>query len=774
MAVMSIHDSKTQLLDGALFCARHGFAVLPNHTIDEGRCTCGKDCDKPAKHPIPSDWGTLATRDEATIRRWWDEAPIANVGICTGERGGVVMIGPDGAAGVTALAELERQLGALPRTPRARSGGGGEHRYYKWPGGIKNCANANGLPIDVRGEGGQAVAPPSLHKSGTRYEWIDSPDKVPVAELPDAWITWLRNINGKRKPDDLVRSFVSSSPRTGKILVVQPDTDVTARAIAYIDACPGAVSGSNGHDQLYDVARHVVYGFNLGVERGIELLKAHYNSKCTPPWTDAELRHKCQDADTKPYDKPRGWLLGTEPATVTVSIAEDIDSIPLPERPPWPELSEDSLLGLAGEVVRTIAPHTESDPAAVLVQTLVDFGNALGRGPHFKVESDDHHANLFAVIVGQSSRGRKGTGRGRVRRLMRVADEAWVSKCNSSGLSSGEGLIWAVRDAIEKREPIKERGRITGYQTAVVDEGVADKRLLVTESEFALVLRVLQREGNSLSAVMRQAWDTGNLRTMTKNNAAVATGAHISIIGHVTQPELRKYLKDTDVLNGFANRFLWVCSRRSKILPDGGAELDLFPLGQKFQLALAASKNVNELHRTSAAAKLWREVYSRLTSETRTGLYGAVTSRAEAQVLRLSSVYALLERATHVDVAHLRAALALWDYADASARNIFGEDTEDPLAVKVRGIIAEHAEGITRTGIHNALNRNIPAAAIVQALASLRDKGDAERIVNAQTGGRPAERWVLRRNELTKKGKGETLASSNSFLRNGAEEVVEL
>jgi hypothetical protein len=88
--------------------------------------------------------------------------------------------------------------------------------------------------------------------------------------------------------------------------------DARERAIAYLAQCPPAVSGQNGHGQTFDVARAVVYGFEFGVEAGLELLLRHYNPKCVPEWTEAELRHKCQDADTKPFDKPRGWLLNED------------------------------------------------------------------------------------------------------------------------------------------------------------------------------------------------------------------------------------------------------------------------------------------------------------------------------------------------------------------------------------------------------------------------------------------------------------------------------
>ena len=147
--------------------------------------------------------------------------------------------------------------------------------------------------------------------------------------------------------------------------------------------------------------------------------------------------------------------------------------------------------------------------------------------------------------------------------LLRAQDETWRHSCIQSGLSSGEGLIWAVRDAIFKTERVKEKGVVCDYQEVKVDAGVTDKRLLVIESEFASTLKVMAREGNTLSATIRQAWDSGDLRILNKNSPARSTGAHISIVGHITADELKRCLDSTEAANGFANRFLWCCVQHS-------------------------------------------------------------------------------------------------------------------------------------------------------------------------------------------------------------------
>src|SRR5262249_46498134 len=137
----------------------------------------------------------------------------------------------------------------------------------------------------------------------------------------------------------------------------------------------------------------------------------------------------------------------------------------LPTEPAWPEpLASQALYGLAGEVVKVLEPASEADPAALLFQFLVFFGNVIGRKAHFRVEADDHLPNEFVVLPGRPSKGRKGTSLGQIRKLFEDADPDWLKDCVQSGLASGEGLKWVVRDAIFKSEAIKEEGLIVGHQ----------------------------------------------------------------------------------------------------------------------------------------------------------------------------------------------------------------------------------------------------------------------------------------------------------------------
>ena len=398
----------------------------------------------------------------------------------------------------------------------------------------------------------------------------------------------------------------------------------------------------------------------------------------------------------------------------------------------WPELDGAALHGLAGEVVEAIGPHTEADPVAVLVSLLVAFGNAAGTGPHVVVGATHHPARIFAALVGETSRARKGDSWAAVRRLMAQAVPEWAEARVQGGLSSGEGLISAVRD------PVEEIDRKTG-ERRVVDAGAEDRRLLAVEPELSRTLRVMKRDGSTLSAVIRDAWDSGSLRVMTKTQLR-ATGAHISVIGHITEEELRRELDDVSLANGFANRFLWLAVRRSKRLPEpeplDGPAVDR--LSARIAEALRFARACGAVLRDDDARQVWAEVYPDLTAD-RPGMLGAILSRSEAHAVRLSLIYALLDQSSVVRREHLHAALAVIDYAEASTRHIFGDRLGDPVADAIVAALADGRE-LTRNALRDLFGHHGGSQRIAAALVDLAARG----LVTAETretGGRPAEVW---------------------------------
>jgi hypothetical protein len=343
--------------------------------------------------------------------------------------------------------------------------------------------------------------------------------------------------------------------------------------------------------------------------------------------------------------------------------------------------------GLVGALTTAATAESEAHPAAVASHFLVMFGNAVGRGPHFYVAETRHGMQEFCLVVGPTATGRKGDARHLAQAIIAGADPTWAETCIRSGLSSGEGVIYHVRDAESGIDPK------TGKET-VRDVGIADKRLLVVETEFSQPLKMFRREGNVLSDVLRDAWDgKAVLGTLVKNNPTQATEEHVSVIGHTTREDLRSYLTDLDIANGLANRFVFVAVERPKLVPSPPriAETVRTTLAHRTKAALDHARGVGFLPRTAGAERLWCQLYPKLSAE-RPGLQGALLARGPAHVMRLGALFALLEKATAVDVPNLTAAMAWWDYVVDSVGIVFADRTGNSVADRIK---AEMLPGTT-------------------------------------------------------------------------------
>jgi hypothetical protein len=411
-----------------------------------------------------------------------------------------------------------------------------------------------------------------------------------------------------------------------------------------------------------------------------------------------------------------------------------------PEAEEWPEpMAMAAFHGLIGEAVAEIMPHTEADPHALLLQLLAYFGNKIGRGPHYRVGAAQHATNLYAILAGSTSRARKGTSEAETRPLFATdTSDLWLLNCVQAGLSTGEGLINAVRD---ERWEKNKKGELE-----LVDQGVADKRLLVTEGEFASVLAVMKREGNTLSPVLRVVWDRGNLQTLTRNSPLKATGALISVIGHITVEELRVGVDRIAVSNGLLNRFLFAAVRRSRLLPHGGNadRARLHQIGERLNEAVRAAQLVGAVPMTPEAAEMWSAIYPELTQD-HPGLFGSLVARAEAHVVRLALLYTLADQKQAIETVHLEAALAVWKYSEDSARVLFGDLIGDPVADAILvALKGAGAAGMSRKDISFLLNRNIEASRIERSLQMLARLGQTRMSRRRQQPGMPgraAEVW---------------------------------
>lgn len=242
-----------------------------------------------------------------------------------------------------------------------------------------------------------------------------------------------------------------------------------------------------------------------------------------------------------------------------------------------------------------------------------------------------------------------------------------------------------------------------------------------------------------MTAVMREAWDGKRLGLMTKTKGAQCGAPHISIIGHITKEELLRCLTDTEAANGYANRFLFVCAKRSKVLPFGGEKLDYCDIQHRLKFAIAHARRTEEVPFDGEAREVWKAVYPDLSNPAG-GLFGNVTARAEAQVRRLACLYALLDESACIEKKHLLAGLACWKYSMDSCRAIFGDATGDPTADAILALLRREPAGMTRTDIFNYFQKHKRSEEIGRALQALQ-KANKVRSEREETPGRPVERW---------------------------------
>lgn len=430
-----------------------------------------------------------------------------------------------------------------------------------------------------------------------------------------------------------------------------------------------------------------------------------------------------------------GGLAEAEVRAMATRIAAYAPGAPVAATETWPApLGEAAYHGPIGALALLWEPVNEADPAAMLLTMLAGFGSICGSKPHAAVGDDRHPGRLFVLIVGESAIARKGMSSGPPLAALTAIDPQWAEDCVANGLSTGEGLIHRVRSPVWEKVPGKKPRR--------VDAGAADKRLLVWEGELARMFAVMAREGSTLSSVIRSLYDSGKAETLTKNPYSTSD-AHVSIVAHITQEELREKLTNTDAASGFANRFLFCCARRQRLLPFGG-RADPEELAPHICALQEAAGDVRAGHLDGVvgwgadARPLWEEVYPGLTSDA-SGMAGKILGRGQSQALRLAVIYALADGSAEIRPVHLEAALAVWTYCASSVRCLFGGRTGSSTADVIEAALCEG--DLTRTQISALFDRHGRKAQIDDALRLLQAMGRAHRVRHEASAGRPAELW---------------------------------
>ena len=619
---------------------------------------------KPVKRPVVKGWQNQRLTVEecglAFAPRW------TNLGMLLGEPSrGLTDVDIDAykiGLGNVAIRFLESYM-PDPTAIFGRYSAPNSHWLYYVPGAktekfqdVEADGTDGAVLLEIRSTGGQTIFPPSTHQdTGQRIAWTEDYEQRLVDPLPAA--SFRRNVAWCAAGVLLVKHYPPEGARN------MPTKHLAALL---------AKKGWSFEEAEAFISRVAEEAHDMKLfERLAEVRATFDNHAAGKPVAGASGLEK--DYSKQLALRLVDWLTITD--TETAEKEEEEFEIEVREwpAPPAPEV----FTGLVGDFVLVWEPHTEASPVALAVQFLVALGNAIGPNPYYPVSGEDQKLNIFGVLVGPTSVARKGQSWACVTHTFeRVQLAISVALNTVRGLSTGEGLIFAVRDA--RSEPDKKTG-----EPKVVDKGVDDKRAMVFESEFASVLRRMNKEGNTLSEILRQAWDSGgNLGTMTRNAPLRATGAHISIVTHITNNELKQYLTDTSMSNGFANRFIFVATKRVQELPDPGrpSVQAVGELASHIARVIQAGMRIREMHRSPEAAELWTSMYSELT-RTRTGQrHNGVVARAVAQVLRLSMIYALQDGSTVIEARHIISAKALWDYAERTSRFVFGDSTGDKLA----------------------------------------------------------------------------------------------
>lgn len=328
-----------------------------------------------------------------------------------------------------------------------------------------------------------------------------------------------------------------------------------------------------------------------------------------------------------------------------------------------PELGEAARQGPLGEWLAHVDRYTEAHPAALLIQALAGFGCLYGTRSWMTVGATRHHPRFNPLVVGPTSRGGKGDSLAEVMGLLERVNPMWVRTQVTEGLSSGEGLISRLADP-DPAGPDADK--------------VVDKRLMLTETEFARVLAQGRRDGNTVSAVIRQAWDGfGDLSVLTRHDPLRAARTHVVVVAHITPQEAKAKTSDVDAANGFLNRFLWVWSQRTKLIalpPERDATWESGAREVATQLAKACDVARGEVSFHPEAKGLWASIYEQLDAEQADGVAGLLVARAAPHICRVALCYALAERCPAIHTRHVEAAAAVWAYSRATIDYIWADD----------------------------------------------------------------------------------------------------
>ncbi len=558
----------------------------------------------------------------------------------------------------------------------------------------KSDINPKADSITLKADGGMVIIPPSRiaipEHQGRAYAWEVRPWEEQLAEAP-AWLF--------RKPTTS-KATATASPEDDPWVVKAPCSDD-------LSSHPGSPEGERRKTFCPLVGIHLARGDS---EASIMSMAKTWSERCKPPFDDwqkhvkglfrreeekrEELVPSLPDAEEKKEDE-KGFKSFNTFGGVQETNPE----------PSFPTLPPEAYHGLFGEMLKTVEPETEADPAGILLGWLTCLGNIVGRGAWVEVGPRRHHPALYVGIVGNTSDA-KGDGWAVSVWPFKQVDPTWASTCIANGVGSGEGLVERVAN---------DSTMMGSNGKAQETPGASDKRCLLRLAELSRCFKLTRRENATLSENLREGWDGDPIHVPNRKGNALDTSEYtFSLFGDITPGVLCKLMKGgTEAFDGSANRYLWASVRSRRSLPMGGNILVLKPFLERLRSGLEKAKQAGKVWFDADAQKRWEEVYPELKTSGDTVPH---TDRARPYALRMALLYALVEGSVVIRLEHLQAALALWSYCRASAKLIFGgqqtaeaeEEAEpDPLWLRLLNAIMK-APGINRSGLREVAGHKEP------------------------------------------------------------------
>lgn len=389
---------------------------------------------------------------------------------------------------------------------------------------------------------------------------------------------------------------------------------------------------------------------------------------------------------------------------------------------PWPEARSEAFYGLPGEFALRNAEISEADPMAVQASLYAAWCSYIGPFPKLAHGASLHPIRPYLVVVGQTSKARKGTSWDDIEPVLERVDEEWFARRVRGGLSSAEAMMKLLNDP--KPEDVDR-----------------DRRWCFVETEYSRLLKAANREHNLIAEDLMKAWDGKPLGNISLSSEFFASQYHFVILGHITIEVLKKELRELSAASGYANRFMLVGAKRDKLLSRPGRHSDeyLDNVASRLRQAYVHANHAGTIELSAAGWEMWDDLYREIEGRERPSMVENLCARAPQQVLRMAAAAALMHHADAVEPEHLNFGLAWWDYVEATTLHIYGGSLGDPHAdrlVQAVREVAQRGAGLSRRDIYKLFSGKVGQADVEASVALLVRHRLADE-VEALSGGRP-------------------------------------